>query len=81
MPKLKVLSGADVVKILKEFDFDVTSQKGSHVKLRRVLSDGTRQILTIPLHDELDRGTLRAIFRQATHYINEEELKSCFYEV
>jgi len=80
MPKLKVLSGGDVVKILKEFDFDVASQKGSHVKLRRVLSDKTKQILTIPLHDELDRGTLRAIFRQASHYIPEEELRSRFYE-
>lgn len=80
MPKLKVLSGGDVVKILKEFDFDVASQKGSHVKLRRVLSDETKQILTIPLHDELDRGTLRAIFRQASHYIPEEELRSRFYE-
>lgn len=80
MPKLKVLSGGEVVKILKEFGFEMASQKGSHVKLRRVLLDGAKQILTVPLHDELDKGTLRAIFRQALHYISEEKLRLYFYE-
>jgi len=55
------------------------SQRGSHVKLRRVLLDGTKQTLTIPLHEELDKGTLRAIFRQALRYIPEEEVKPYFY--
>ncbi|MEM2959110.1 MAG: type II toxin-antitoxin system HicA family toxin [Candidatus Jordarchaeaceae archaeon] len=54
MPKLKVLGGKDVVKILSLFGFEIVSQRGSHVKLRRVLSDGTKQTLTIPLHKELD---------------------------
>jgi len=80
MPRLKVLSGAEVVKILQGFGFEMASQRGSHVKLRRVLPGETRQILTIPLHDELDRGTLRAIFRQASHYIQEGQLKPHFYE-
>jgi len=52
---------------------------GRHVKLRRILSDGTKQTLTIPLHEELDRGTLRAIYRQALRYIPEEKLKPHFY--
>jgi len=79
MPRLKTLSGRDVVKILSWFGFKVVSQRGSHVKLRRVSSDGTKQTLTIPLHEELDKGTLRAIFRQALRYIPEEELKPHFY--
>jgi len=79
MPRLKTLSGRDVVKILSRFGFKVVSQRGSHVKLRRILSDGTKQTLTIPLHEELDMGTLRAIFRQALRYIPEEELKPHFY--
>ena len=79
MPKLRVLSGNEVVKILSKFGFDVVSQKGSHVKLRRVLPDGTRQTLTVPLHNELDKGTLKAIIRQASRYIAEEELKPYFY--
>jgi len=79
MPRLKTLSGRDVVKILSRFGFKVVSQRGSHVKLRRILSDGTKQTLTIPLHEEMDMGTLRAIFRQALRYIPEEELKPHFY--
>jgi len=79
MPKLKVLSGKQVVKILSRFGFKVISQRGSHIKLRRILENGTKQTLTIPLHQELDRGTLRAIYRQALKYIPEEKLKPYFY--
>ena len=79
MPKLKVLSGEKVIKIFLAFDFFMVVQKGSHIKLARVLSAGARQTLTIPNHQELDRGTLRAIYRQALRYIPENELKNHFY--
>jgi len=42
MPKLKNLSGKEVIKILLSFGFEVASQKGSHVKLRRVLPDNLK---------------------------------------
>ena len=80
MPKLKLLSGKEVIKIFSKFGFEIISQRGSHVKLRRILKDGTKQTLTIPIHDELDKGTLKAIFRQALRYIPEEELRPYFYE-
>lgn len=80
MPKLKLLSGREIIKIFSKFRFEIVSQKGSHVKLRRVLEDGTKQTLTIPIHDELDKGTIKAIFRQALRYIPEEELKHYFYD-
>lgn len=79
MPKLKRLSGQDVVRILESFGFAQVSQRGSHVKLRRVLADGLKQTLTIPAHSELDTGTLKAIYRQAGRYILEAELHSHFY--
>mgnify|MGYP001562721900 FL=1 len=78
MPRLKVLSGEDVIKILESFNFVVVAQKGSHVKLRRK-TDQIVQTLTIPNHEELDRGTLRAIFNQASKYISEAELAPHFY--
>ncbi len=78
-PKLKRLSGSEVVDIMRTFGFEVHSQKGSHIKLRRLSVKGERQTLTIPLHLELDVGTLRAIVRQATRYIPEAELRSRFY--
>jgi len=79
MPKLKVLSGSDVLKIFTAFGFRMVSQRGSHIKLQRILPDGSKQSLTFPLHDELDKGTIRAIYRQALRYIPESELKEHFY--
>jgi predicted RNA binding protein YcfA (HicA-like mRNA interferase family) len=81
MPKLKNLSDNNVCAILALFGFEVFSQRGSHVKLRRILKDGTKQILTIPLHDELDKGTLKAIYRQASMYIPSEKLRPHFYTI
>ena len=78
MPRLKVLSGEDVIKILESFNFSVISQRGSHVKLRRTINK-IHQTLTIPNHKELDKGTLRAIFSQASKYISESELMPHFY--
>jgi predicted RNA binding protein YcfA (HicA-like mRNA interferase family) len=78
MPKLKVLSGKEVVRIFERFGFHVASQSGSHVKLRRETND-LRQTLTIPLHDEMDRGTLRAIYNQGLRYVSEGKLHSHFY--
>ena len=80
MPKLKILSGIEVMKIFSQFNFKIISQKGSHVKLRRILPNGIKQSLTIPIHKELDKGTLRAIYRQAIRYIPDEDLKLYFYE-
>ncbi len=79
MPKLKSLTGDDVIRILSWFDFEIVSQRGSHAKLRRMLADGTKQTLTIPRHEDLDKGTLRAVFRQALRYIPEEQLRPHFY--
>jgi predicted RNA binding protein YcfA (HicA-like mRNA interferase family) len=79
VPRLRRLSGADVVSILRTFGFSIHSQRGSHIKLRRPATDGTDQTLTIPSHQELDTGTCRAIFRQASRFIPEDQLRPHFY--
>ncbi len=79
MPKLRRLSGAEVIRILGRFGFTVHSQRGSHAKLRREQPDGTVQSLTVPTHPELDSGTCRAIVRQASRFISEEALRPHFY--
>ena len=78
MPKLKRLSQAEVIEILSQLDIAIHSQKGSHVKLRRIGINGN-ETLTIPNHRELDTGTCKAIFRQASQYIPESELYPYFY--
>jgi len=47
--------------------------------LRRIEAGSGQQTLTIPNHKELDRGTLGAIYRQASRYIPETELRLHFY--
>ena len=79
MPKLRRLSGAEIVAILGHFGFTLHSQRGSHIKLRRTLVNGTTETLTIPAHQELDTGTCRAILRQAGRFISEAELRPYFY--
>lgn len=79
MPKLKVLSGQDVINIFISFGFSIANQKGSHVKLVRNSGEGMRQVLTIPDHHELDKGTLKAIYRQATRFIPESDLHKHIY--
>ncbi len=61
MSRLPAISGKDLIKILtKRFGFRVLRQRGSHVTLTNDVS-----FITVPLHAELDRGTLRAILNDA----------------
>ena len=46
---------------MERFGFVVYRQRGSHVTLVR---ENPPNQTTVPLHKELDRGTLRAILRQ-----------------
>ncbi len=78
-PKLQRLSGDEVISIFKQFGFEVISQRGSHVKIRRITESGEKQTLTIPSHKELDTGTVKAIYRQASRFISTEILHPYFY--
>lgn len=60
MPKLPVLSGAEVIGALKRLGFEQVRKRGSHVVLRRG-EFGT----VVPLHKVLKVGTLGGILRQA----------------
>ncbi len=62
MSKLPRLSGQELVSILKKVGFYVKRQHGSHIILRR---DEPFAQTVVPDHKEIDRGTLRAIIRQA----------------
>ena len=79
MPRPRVLSGPDAVRIFEQFGFSVVGQKGSHIKMHRVLSDGSHQTLTIPNHRELDRGTANSLFKQGSRYVTASDLRPYFY--
>jgi predicted RNA binding protein YcfA (HicA-like mRNA interferase family) len=61
------VSGQECIKALQSIGFMVV-QQGSHVVVRR--NDPFAQ-LVVPNHKELDRGTLRAIIRQAGLAVDE----------
>jgi predicted RNA binding protein YcfA (HicA-like mRNA interferase family) len=79
MPKLRSLSARELFAILATFGFEEVGRKGSHVKLRRVSDSGERETLIVPDHKTLDRGTTRAILRQASRYVPLSELHLHFY--
>ena len=63
------LSGIDVIKILKKsYGWEIHSREGSHVTLKK---ENEKIILTVPLHRQLDPGTLLAILRKANIEKNE----------
>lgn len=77
-PKLRTLSGSEIVKILESFGFVIEGQKGSHIKLIRHSDMGVKEVLLVPNHKLIAKGTLSAIIRQASAYIPREELeKKC----
>jgi len=68
MSKLPNISGRACVKALGKVMFYLKRQEGSHMILRR--DDPFSQVV-VPDHKELDRGTLRAIIRQASLSVDE----------
>lgn len=64
MPKLPHLSGKEIIKALSHVGFQAVRQKGSHVILVKETKE--RKISTVvPLHKEVDTGTLIEIIRQS----------------
>jgi len=64
MAKLPRLSGKEVIKILSKAGFIAVRQKGSHVILVKKTAEGKKSTV-VPLHNEIDKGTLLEIIRQA----------------
>jgi predicted RNA binding protein YcfA (HicA-like mRNA interferase family) len=62
MSSLPQISGRDCAKALAKAGYYLKRQQGSHMILRR--DDPFGQVV-VPDHKQLDRGTLRAIIRQA----------------
>ena len=60
MPKLPVVSGADVVSALERMGFVVARQRGSHIVMRRGQTG-----CVVPNHRELKAGTLAGLLKQA----------------
>ena len=81
--RLKRLSSRELLRALKDFGFEVVSMRGSHAKLVRTGRDGEglerREVLVVPISRAPRIGTVRAIYRQASRFIPEEDLRPYFF--
>jgi len=64
LPKLKVLSGRRVCKILQRHGFQEIRKRGSHIVMQKRLKEGTITV-PVPDHKEIKRGTMMSIIRQS----------------
>ncbi|MBI5073299.1 type II toxin-antitoxin system HicA family toxin [Candidatus Woesearchaeota archaeon] len=64
MPRLPQLSGKEIIKALSQAGFAAVRQKGSHVILVKETPERKRTTV-VPLHKEVDTGTLIEIMRQS----------------
>jgi len=66
--KLPIISGKDCIKVLQKVGFYQKRRESSHVILRR---DEPFAQVVVPEHQELAKGTLRAIIRDADLSVDE----------
>ncbi|MBU0491855.1 MAG: type II toxin-antitoxin system HicA family toxin [Chloroflexi bacterium] len=64
MPRLRVLSGQDVCRLMSQHGFAQVRRKGSHIIMQKK-ERGTTITVPVPDHDELKMGTLMGIIKQS----------------
>ncbi len=70
--KLPQISGLELIKILHKFGFQVVRRKGSHVRLEK--TSGTDMVkITVPMHNQLKKGTLLQIIKESNIPVEEWE--------
>jgi predicted RNA binding protein YcfA (HicA-like mRNA interferase family) len=68
------LSGKELIKLLKKFGYEVTRQRGSHIRLTK--KGVTEHHITIPNHSPVKIGTINKILSDVSSHLNisKEEL-------
>jgi predicted RNA binding protein YcfA (HicA-like mRNA interferase family) len=68
MSRLPVCSGAQAIRAFERVGWKRDRQKGDHVMLFKA---GSFFVLTVPLHKEIAKGTLRRLIRDAGLTVDE----------
>jgi predicted RNA binding protein YcfA (HicA-like mRNA interferase family) len=66
--KLPVISGKQAIAAFEQDGWVISRQRSSHVTMKK---PGCRFLLSVPLHKELDRGTLRRLVRDCGLTVDE----------
>lgn len=73
MPKLPLIRGAEMVKVLERKGYRQVRIKGSHVRMYPPSFLPLARKVTVPLHKQLKQGTMSSIMKDAELTI--EDLK------
>jgi len=66
------ISGDELIRSLRSYDYETTRQTGSHVRLTRTTTEG-QQHLTVPRHRSLRVGTLNSILGAVAVHIGKSK--------
>lgn len=69
-PRLPIVSGRQVIRVLERIGYQIVRQKGSHIRLRDE-NDPEHLPITVPDHRTLKPGLLRQILRDANLTVGE----------
>lgn len=72
------LSARDLIKILGKYGYQITRQKGSHIRLTLTNAKGEHHV-TVPNHNPLRLGTLLSIVADVTAYLEIDDKDSFFF--
>lgn len=62
------ITGEQLAKLLARYEYKVTRQSGSHMRLTTTIK-GTEHHITIPHHNPLRVGTLSNILKDVANYL------------
>ena len=62
------LSGQEFAKLLRRYEYEITRQVGSHIRLTSTVH-GSQHHVTVPAHKELRVGTLVKILSEVADYL------------
>ena len=62
------ISSDNIIQLLKKYDYKITRQTGSHIRLTSNLK-GIEHHITIPGHKDLKVGTINSILNDISKYL------------
>lgn len=75
MGRLSGISAKEAVKAFERMGFQIVSQRGSHIKMRRTTTGGKIETIIVPDHKQLKEGTLRKGMLRSIGITTEDFLK------
>ena len=69
MAKIPQVSGKQAIKAFQKIGYEITRQKGSHIRLHYFSSE--KNPLTVPAHKRIGKGLIRKLLRDSEISVEE----------